>query len=448
MEREVRCRSKTIIVYLFWNVVIFFIYYPNCIGQQKITLESAFDLLDKQNPDLILEHLNKVKSNLDYKDAKNALLPRISFGVSNQYNFGLAFDQIAGQLITGNKWSKTANANIGLQTPVFQGFSRLNSIRMAKLNLEEQSFSFIIKKKALKLELIANYFDALTNLGLHKASKEQLILSTEQLNQVKVEFDLGTKTLIDVSLIEALVSDDELRVLSTKSNFDSRIRALKELLNISMNDSILLELPDLNVFFVKDTIGFENRNLEIALSSLNIQKSELLLKMNKKAYYPTLNFSSGYGTNYSSERRDPIKGDDIPFFNQVNQNKSLYFGISLNIPILDGLRIKSGISHAKVELDKSRIDHDKTKLVQQNIIISAIHQYQQSIEERELYKSKMASSNTSLMAMKERYKLGLSSSMDLAKTILDYNLSELNFIRSKYSVRYHQEVLNVLNHDN
>ncbi len=447
MDREIKkikTKFKGRLVYIIF-VIIFTRFIDQCKAQQKITLEIALEILENQNPDMIQSNLNRILSLQAYKDAKNALLPQINLGISNNYNLGLAFDQIAGQLITDNKWSKTANVNIGLRVPLFQGFSRLNYIRMAELNLESEDLSSYIKKKALMLELLTNYFDALANMEMYNINKKQLDLSLSQLKEVKVELGLGTKTVIDVSILETQASNEELRVMSSKSNFESKILAIKELLNIPLNDSIILELPySKSPFIASDTTNFSRRNPEIALSLLNVRKAELQLKMNKNLYYPTLSFSSGYGTNYSSERRDPLNEGYMSFFNQINQNKSLYLGFSLNFPILDGYRIKSEISNAKIKLAQSHVEQERTIIMQQKILMSAIQEYNRSLKESEIYELQLSSTKSSLNAMQERYNLGLATPMDLAKSILDYNLSELNLIRSQYTIRYYQEVLKIL----
>ena len=153
---------------------------------------------------------------------------------------------------------------------------------------------------------------------------------------------------------------------------------------------------------------------------------------------------SRYGTNYSSERRDPLNQGYMSFFNQINQNKSLYLGFSLNFPILDGYRIKSEISNAKIKLAQSNVEQERTIIMQQKILMSAIQEYNRSLKESEIYELQLSSTKSSLNAMQERYNLGLATPMDLAKSIFDYNLSELNLIRSQYTIRYYQEVLKIL----
>src|SRR5690606_41539512 len=166
-------------------------------------------------------------------------------GVSLQCNPALASDQIAVQLVTGNAWSITAHANFSLGSPIFQGFAKINKLRLAQPQLEREDVSIAVKKKALKLELLSYYFEALTNTELYNASKQQRDLSLAQLAQTRVEYDLGMKTTIDISLIENQIANDELLVLNSRSAIDERLLSIKELLSIPLDDSILLELPDI-----------------------------------------------------------------------------------------------------------------------------------------------------------------------------------------------------------
>ena len=432
-------------LYFTLGIVYLIIQTNECHGQIRLNLQSAFELLEKQNPDMLQANLNKLLSLQEYKDAKNAFVPQVSFGASHNYNLGLAFDQIAGQLVTGNKWSNTANANISMRATIFQGFSRLNNVRLAQLNLESENLSYAVKKKALKLQLLANYFEILANAELYNASKRQSELSAEQLVQIKTEYELGTKTLVDVSLTENQLNNDKLRLMDSKKNIEQKLLAMKELLYIPLNDSVILEQPDRKTDVMDyQSIGRVDNNPEKQLSLLNIQKAELQLKNKKYSYYPTLSFSSGYGTNYSSERRDLIHGGYMPFINQVNQNRSLYFGVSLSLPILDGFRVKSEISKAHIYLEQSKNELNKINMTQNSIFLNSIKEYEHSLKEYKVYQQQLASTKTSYEAMKNRYDLGLTTAMDLAKALLDYNLAELNLIRAKYLIIYNQEVLKVL----
>lgn len=414
-------------------------------SQMSLSLPKAFEILEKQNPELLQANLTRLLAQQDYRDAKNALLPQVNMGVSHNYNLGLAFDQIAGQLVTGNKWSNTANANISVGTTIFQGFAKINNIRLAQLQLEREDVSIAVKKKALKLELLSYYFEALTNTELYNASKQQRDLSLAQLAQTRVEYDLGMKTTIDISLIENQVANDELRVLNSRSAIDERLLSIKEVLSIPLEDSILLELPDI-IAANHDQISMDtlHHTAEMQLARLQTRTAELQIRMQKNAYLPTIQFTTGYGTNYSSERREPIGNGYMPFLDQVNQNKSLYLGLSLNIPILNGFRARSNMARATINLEQAKVDQQQTAINQRKTYKSAQLEYRTALKQYQLYQKQASSTSASYDAMKERYDLGLTTAMDLAKTLLDYNLSELNVIRAKYLLLYHQEVLKIL----
>lgn len=260
-----------------------------------------------------------------------------------------------------------------------------------------------------------------------------------------MEYDLGMKTTIDISLIENQIANDELRVLNSRSAIDERLLSIKELLSIPLEDSILLELPDITAT-IHDQIPTDalHHTPEMQLAQLQTRTAELQIRMHKNTYFPTIQLSTGYGTNFSSERREPIGDGYMPFLDQVNQNKSLYLGLSLNIPILNGFRVRSNIARATINLEQAKVDQQQTAISQRKTYKSAQQEYRTALKQYQLYQKQASSTSASYDAMQERYDLGLTTAMDLAKALLDYNLSELNVIRAKYLLLYHQEVLKIL----
>ena len=139
-----------------------------------------------------------------------------------------------------------------------------------------------------------------------------------------------------------------------------------------------------------------------------------------------------------------LAGQFMPFWNQVDQNKSLYLGLSLSMPIFDGFKTKSNINRAKLTLDLQKNELDKTLKDQEKILLMARQEYNRSHKEYQVVQTQSLSLKKSYEAMKERYEIGMASSMDYSKALLDYNISEFNLIRAKYSVLYNQEILKVL----
>ncbi|MGO1595007.1 MAG: TolC family protein [Sphingobacterium sp.] len=419
------------------------------VSQNRLRLNDALAILDSLNIDIQQSKLDIMLAEQEAKDAKNARFPKLNVGASHNYNFGLAFDQIAGQLITGNRWTNSANANVGTQAVLFQGFELRNQIRNALLNLETQHVEIKSLKRSLKLQLLQIYFTAITNQALYQSSIDQLHFSEEQLRLQKEQFDMGTKTLVDVSLAESQVATDELNALTSNNNYLNSLIELKQLLNLPYSDSIELEVPtgDIDRFPFLDTLNMNSAMAEnpfVAIADLNLTKAELARKTAKNSSLPTLTFSGGYGTNYSSERNDFLTGTYMPFWNQVNQNRSLYFGLSLAVPLFDGFRIRSAKNKANLQVLIQTNERDKVRMEQEKIYRQATQELHRSIEEYKVAQKQFNSLKTALNAMSERYKLGVASSVDFAKALLDHNLAEFNVITTKYNSLYNNKVLKVL----
>ncbi|MCL7986599.1 TolC family protein [Sphingobacterium sp. lm-10] len=413
-------------------------------------MTTALSILDRRNIDIQnLKHQTTL-ARQEVKDAKNALLPKLNLGLSHNYNFGLAFDQIAGQLITGNRWTNFANANIGTQVVIFKGFELQNQIRNAVLNLESNYLELKSLNRSSKLQLLQIYFTAITNRALLESGLNQLDFSKEQLQLQREQFEMGVKTLVDVSLAESQVATNELNALTSKNNYINSLIDLKQLLNISYTDSIELEIPENSIenLYITDTSNSNEslaQNPLIAIANINLTKAELVQKIAKNRYMPTISFSGGYGTNYSSERVDFQTGNFMPFLNQVNQNRSLNLGLSLSVPIFDGFQVRSAKNKADINILIQKNEIEKVKMEQEKIFQKSLQEYHRSIQEYNVSKKQLKSLKTSLDALSERYELGLASPVDFSKALLDHNLSEFKVITSKYNAMYYNEIIKVLN---
>ncbi|WP_196937370.1 TolC family protein [Sphingobacterium pedocola] len=121
--------------------------------QTTLALDHAYTFLAQQNIDIKQARIQLLLSQQDRIDAKNSLLPTLSLGAGHNYNLGLAFDQIAGQLVTGNRWSNNANASIRMNATLFQGFTRSNQIKNTLLNVESSELEVSRLTKSLRFTL-------------------------------------------------------------------------------------------------------------------------------------------------------------------------------------------------------------------------------------------------------------------------------------------------------
>lgn len=409
------------------------------------TLEEVYQRLETENIQLQQAYIQESLSREDVIDAKNDLLPTASMSVSNNYNYGLSFDQVAGQLVSGNRWSSSANAGVSVSLRLFDGFNTFNRIKGAVMQLEQSSLQTRSLHRSLQLQTAAVFFDVLANKELHKASMEHLRLSQTLLEQEQIQFETGLKTKVDLALAESRVAADETNTLVSINAHLSRLIDLKQLLNIPIADSIQLFIPDLFSLSLQEEIDYNmESSADVTLARLHRSQSELELKMAKNAYYPQINLNGSYGTNYSSERTDLITGTNMPFFDQLGQNKFLYIGASLSMPIFDGFKTRSSIRKAKLNIRVRDSELEKVRSEEEKVWQMAWQEYRKAKAEYRSLQYAFESTAASYAAMQERYEVGMSTYFELSTTLADKNVAEFNLIKSKYTLLYAQEVIQLI----
>ena len=140
-------------------------------------LDSLNDFALKRRPEVkSMEKLNesaKIAQRLQYF----SFLPDIVFIGSFSYDKPIGFL---------NEWDNDMTATIALSLPIFQGFSRTNTIKKNTLTIEQAVIRENIVKEGMKMEV--------KNLLLtYRLNKQKLILAEEQLKRAKETYEMADK---------------------------------------------------------------------------------------------------------------------------------------------------------------------------------------------------------------------------------------------------------------
>jgi outer membrane protein TolC len=123
-----------------------------------------------------MEKLNE-SAKLGEKLQYFSLLPDIVFVGSFSYDKPVGFD---------NAWDNDMTATIAFSWPIFQGFSRINSIKKTRLTVEQSIIRENIVSEGIKMEV--------ENLLLtYRLNKQKLALAEEQLKRAKEAYGMADK---------------------------------------------------------------------------------------------------------------------------------------------------------------------------------------------------------------------------------------------------------------
>ncbi|WP_160069485.1 TolC family protein [Sphingobacterium bovisgrunnientis] len=413
----------------------------NLSAQTKISLTEANEILKSNNTNIKQAALQEKISRIELDQAYDNLMPNLGFSMNNQNTMGLNFDQITGQLITGNQWTHFVNANVNSSITIFQGFRGYNNIQLSKVNLDLSKMDTERLKYELQIQLINLYFQSLINYDLYQAATSQSKLSEQLVLAEDSKLETGKSTILDLAQAQSKLANDQLNLTNAKNAYDLSMFKLKQLLELDdeielIKPVVIQQEPLLNEY----TIAVNDPYLKIV--NRKIDQSIINNRLAKSGYYPTISFNTGYGTNYSSQRfTSSYSSKVMPLIDQMNSNRSLYLNFTLSYNIFDK-------NNTKASIIKSNINTESLKLEREKVIRERAQTYNQlklewsaAVEENKAIESAYTSSKMNYEAMKERFEVGKNSSIDLFKALTDFNMNEFRKITSSYNILLKEELI-------
>jgi outer membrane protein len=157
----------------------------------------------------------------------------------------------------------------------------------------------------------------------------------------------------------------------------------------------------------------------------------------KGNYYPSLYAGASYGSRYNY-----VQGAENRSFNNqfTKDNTQLSYGLTLTIPIYNGLRYRSQAALSRATYENAKINKQNTEVTVKTDVIRA---YQNFNDARTAYRSASAQVNAAQLSYqteKERYDLGMSDIVQLSVVNQAYVAAKGAFESAKYTVMF-QKIL-------
>lgn len=437
--------SYSIIITLIAGV--FFAGASQANAQQLISVEKAVMQALENNLQIKQAEFQESLSEQDLLQSRMSFYPSLNASANGSMNWGLSFDQTAGRLVTQSVNSAGARLSTGLD--LFQGFQRTNQVRANRYLLMANQSNVDRAKNDLTLSVVTTYLEALTNQDLYQASLQQQALSAEQLRVMEITMEAGNNTLADLSQAQTQAATDELNVTTASNAYEMSILTLKQLMEMDPSVEIVLERPSVeevrlstNRMLAEQIFGEAvARFPEIKAAEYQTLAAERNIEIAKGSLYPTLSFSAGVGTNYSSQARDFTTQQILPFGDQLRRNRSESIGLSLSIPIFNQYRSRIGITRAKINYQNALTNEQLTKNNLNKIINQAVLDLRSA--EKRLVSTEVAlqSARQTFEVIKLRFDEGMANSVELSTSQTAMNRAEFDFIQAKYNLIFRSKVI-------
>ncbi len=451
---NIKSRRYKNIFFFVPGLALIFTVLPETHAQEKITLQQAVEAALKSNLQIKQAQLQESLTEQDLKQFKLALLPTLNASTNLNFNFGRSVDPFSYQFV--NQQITSANGGASTGFTLFQGGQKLNQISQNKLLLEADKSNTRRVQNDLALNVATTYLGILNNRDLLAASGQQLDLARLQLEREQKQFDVGNKTLADLSQAKAQVATAELNVTNAQNNLDISYLNLAQLMERNPAELFeavapqIDEIGQLNTAYSAAQIYTKavDNYPDIKYAEFNALAAKQAIKVARGSLFPRLDLQASLGSGYStgSERIRPgPDGTQIrersPFGSQLNNNFNQTLGFGLSIPIFNGLSSRIAVTRAKIQYQNASFAEQLAKNNLNKIINQAVLDLRASEKRYRSAQTAFESSKEAFRVIEQRYNVGLVNSLDYNQSQTNLNKAQFDMIQAKYDLIFRSKVI-------
>ncbi len=403
------------------------------------TLRNCIDYALEHNITIRRNRINVESTQEDVKTAKADFLPSLSGNISqrivNRPN-SASGTIISGDNITTSESKTSYNGSYGIDAnwTVYNGSKRVNTLKQQQLNSRVAELTVDESENSIEENITQLYVQILYSAEAVKVNESTLEVSRKEFERGQELFNAGSIASSDLAQLEAQVSNDNYQLVTSQTTLQNYKLQLKQLLELDGDfemDLFLRPLDDSSVLIplpTKDDVYQTALNLrpEIESSKLNIEASDMNIKISRAGYIPSLSLSAGIGTTNAN-------GNDFSFSEQVKQNWNNSIGLTLSIPIFDKRQTKSAVNKAKLQRQTSELDlMDNQKTLYKTIEslwLSANSAQQQYVAATQ----KLKSTQASYALVSEQFNLGMKNTVELLTEKNNLLSAQQETLQAKYT---------------
>lgn len=402
----------------------------------KETLEYALE----NNPDSKNAKLEIMVAQTTIKEETSSGLPQINGTVGFNYNPLVQVVFLPNQPPFGDPnnpsdviparfgVSYSSNAGINLSQMIFDG-SFFVGLRAAKTYKALTEFDKVKVENDVVENVKKAYFGVLVNAERIKLAQSNLSRIDSLLDETRALNEAGFTEKIEVSRIQVQRNNTFSQLKRSLTAYDISKQLLKIQLGLPKNYDIVITetLAELNPeedLAALQTMDPGNR-VEMSQLTTNMELAQLDLKYNTSQYMPTLDLVANYTRSGAGDSFNTV-------FSSNNWFSSSLIGVSMNIPIFDGLSKSARIQRNRIQLQQ--LENQRFYL-DQNIALE-IYQARQNLandlEVLSVQRESMDLAKEVYDISKIKYNEGVGSNLEVVEADAALIESEINYLGALY----------------
>jgi outer membrane protein len=446
------------------------------IAQEKKvwTLKELIDYAISNNLTVKRSTYGVESNEISALQSKMAILPTLNANGNYGLNWGRTIDPTTNNFTENKVKSSNLGANSSLL--LWNGFRLFYNMKQTELDLMAANEDLLRARNDVILGVITFYLNVVFNKELYNVAQLQLNSTQEQLERTRKLVDAGSVPMGDLLNLDAQLATNELNLIQRENALNLSLLQLKQALQLPSSTPMDVEAPqlnlenELNIDKTADEI-FDIATMtmpEIKAADLRRKSSVYGFRSAKGNLYPRLSVNASYSTIYSDQRQQflpdggftsrPIgyvQGAGTPVVTDVStgsfyvpgisdqfqDNRGRSVGISLQIPIFNGLQTRSNMQRAAVNRELADITFQETSNTLRQTVETAYNNAFAAIKTYQSTEKQVKARDEAYRMAKQRYNLGAVNFVDYQVAENNLFQAESDLLRAKYDFIFRKKVL-------
>ena len=409
-------------------------------AQNLWTLDACIEYAKNNNLSIKQSEVDIEATNIDDLQAKAAFFPSVNGNLSYNLNQGKNINPVTNQY--ENAFFQSASGGVSVELTLFAGLQNWRKLQRAKLNHLASVYQSEKMKDDIVLMIINAYGEVLSYKEQLKNQKAQLEISKESLERTRNLIEAGALPQGDIYEAEAQILTQEQQIIATENALFIGKMGLAQLLLLknyqdfdivdnsteNLNNDILSKTPQeiyQQAREVMNDVKIAENNVTLAQNSLNIAHS---------AYSPRLSAQWGYNSRWT-------KNELQNFWQQLDANKGMFGGLSLTIPVFNGLNTLGNVKRQQLNLIKAKLAKEQAE---QNTEKKIYQAYTDAANAKKLFEATQKTTQAKQQAFQyaqERHNVGLMNTFNFNQAKYQYENAQNEVVKAKYQYIFKLKVL-------
>lgn len=406
------------------------------------TLEQCLNHALQNNISIKQQELNAEYMQNQYVQ-KNRFGRLPSVNASASYTIGFGRTQIESEYKYIDQTTHNGDARVSADMPLFQGLTLNNTIHKRETEWKAAMEQVAITQNDIALAITTNFLQILFDKELLEIARQQYELTNQQVERARILVDKGSAAASVFYEIKAQGAKEALNVTVQENNLMMSKLNLAQLLDleeIEGFDIVIPALPESQPLQTEPAANIYGVAVdimpEIKQASLKVESSRYDVDIAKGSLYPTLSLNGGWrsGVYYT-------KGMEFDFNSQFRNNSNSYIGLSLQIPIFNGLSARYNVKNANIAFLNSNYELDAQKLALRKKIQqawadanAAWKKYNSGIEASQSYEESFRQTET-------RFNVGIANTIEYNTAKNEFMRAQSELLQAKYECILRDKVL-------